>query len=162
VTFPTAWQNRLEYLSAFGPVLIWVGVILFLSGSQGSAEQTSLIIGPLLKWLFPGMAPETLAFCHGVIRKFAHLSVYAVLAAAGIRALFLAGPQMLRRIWPVSVFALVIIVATIDEINQSTLAARTGSPYDVLLDCIGGTIVIASVTVYRWWRSRWRAPATPE
>jgi VanZ family protein len=38
--------------------------------------------------------------------------------------------------------AVVVLIAAIDEVNQSFSAARTGSPRDVLLDISGGIVVI--------------------
>jgi len=39
-------------------------------------------------------------------------------------------------------FAIVLLVAGIDELNQSTIPSRGGSAWDVLLDVVGAAITI--------------------
>ncbi|HVF29616.1 MAG TPA: VanZ family protein [Pyrinomonadaceae bacterium] len=116
--------------------MLWIGVIFFLSSSQGSMNQTSRIIRPLLEFLFPTAAPETILFYHGIIRKLAHLTEYAVLGLLACRAF-----AFFRHPFVFAVL-LVIAVAAIDETNQSFNPLRTGSPVDVLIDVSGGIVAI--------------------
>ena len=96
-------------------------------------------------FLFPDASEETLLFYHGIIRKIAHPCVYAVLAYFAYRAFYFSPQKFLQKYWfPVSLL-LVIIIAALDELNQSFLASRTSSPYDVLLDTFGGFLMLAAL-----------------
>jgi VanZ family protein len=129
---------------------LWVGLVLYLSTGQATMTQTSRIIRPLLEFLFPGTPEETLIVYHSHIRKFAHFAEYAVLAFWAQRAFRGSPGKFLRRFWFVWSFLLVVLVASIDETNQSYLASRTGSVDDVLLDASGGLTVIAAFALYRF------------
>jgi len=124
-------------------------MILFLSTSQASMSNTSRFIRPLLEFLFPSASEETLILYHGYIRKLAHLTEYAGLAFWAFWAFSNSNLKNLRRLWFVFAFLLVLLIASIDEINQSYLTSRTGSLYDVLLDAAGGLIMLIFLTLYR-------------
>lgn len=124
------------WLTAYAPLLIWTVFIFGLGSGIGAMNETSRIIGPLLKWLFPNSPAETLIFYHGLIRKFAHFFEYAVLALLACRALF--GVKFRFA------FALILVamVASMDEYKQSLDPSRTGSLWDVALDIFGGSVAI--------------------
>jgi len=133
------WRGR---IFRYAPLILWIGLILFLSTEQASMSNTSRFIRPLLEFLFPNASEETLVIYHGYIRKFAHITEYAILAFWASRAFFNSSQKFTRRFWFVLAFVLVLLVASIDEMNQSFLASRTGSIYDVLLDSSGGLAMI--------------------
>src|SRR5687768_14414444 len=145
-------SNRREQLMLYAPLLIWIGVIFFLSSSQGSMSHTSRIIRPVLEFLFPGAPEETLQFYHGIIRKLAHFSEYAVLGLLACRALTRLHSNFLVNARYLIAAALVMLVAGIDEFNQSFNPARTGSLFDVMIDISGGVfaIVLFYVLTKRW------------
>ncbi len=136
----------------YAPLLIWIGVIFFLSSGQGASTRTSLIIRPILEFLFPNASFETISFYHGIIRKFAHLTEYAILGFLASRAFFRSHSNFLRKhFWWIAIL-LVLFVASSDEFNQSFNPERTSSPVDVLIDLTGG---ITSVMIYSFaigWR----------
>ena len=134
----------------YAPLILWISVILFLSTSQASMSNTSRFIRPLLEFLFPGASEETLILYHGFIRKLAHLTEYAGLAFWAFWAFSNSNLKNLRRLWFVFAFLLVLLIALIDETNQSRLTSRTGSIYDVLLDVLGGLIMLISLILYRF------------
>ena len=111
--------------------------------------QTSRIIRPLLLWLFPTASEDTLIIYHNYIRKFAHFAEYAVLAFFASRAFASSSVKVLQNYWFVFSFLLVVIVALIDEANQSFLASRTGSVWDVSLDAAGGLTMIFAFALYK-------------
>lgn len=104
-------------------------------------SETSRIIRPILEFLFPAASPETLSFYHGIIRKCAHFTEYAILGLFACRA-FLATKSWPRKYPFVFAFLVVIAVAMIDETNQSFNPARTGSIWDMLLDISGGLFAV--------------------
>jgi len=143
-------SNRRERIIRYAPLVLWIGMILFLSTSQASMSNTSRFIRPLLEFLFPGASEETLILCHGYIRKLAHLTEYAGLAFWAFWAFSNSNLKNLRRLWFVFAFLLVLLIALIDETNQSYLTSRTGSIYDVLLDASGGLIMLIFLILYRF------------
>ena len=126
----------------YAPLLIWIGVIFFLSSGQGSMSRTSLIIRPILEFLFPSAPEETLLFYHGYIRKVAHFAEYGVLGLFACRAFSGSLQNFIRNHHYILAIILFIVVAVLDETNQSFIPARTGSPFDVLIDLSGGFTAI--------------------
>jgi len=133
--------GRREAFIAYAPLFLWIGVIFYMSSGAGSFEHTSRFIGPLLAFLFPDASVETLALYHAFVRKFAHLAAYAILALLAYRAF------RGSRFWPIFTLGLVIIVAVLDEINQSFNSSPTGTALDVLLDLTGGATAAAIVWI---------------
>ena len=137
-----ASKKRRERIIRYAPLLIWIGVIFFLSSNNGSMSETSLFIGPLLHYLFPNAPEATIQAYHGFIRKCAHFSVYFVLAVLAIRAL-----RPMSSLWKfAAAIAVVAIIASLDEFNQSFEASRTSSAWDVALDSGGGLTGIGLAT----------------
>src|SRR4051794_2308365 len=100
-----------------------MGVIFFLSSEQGSMAQTSRFIGPLLHFLFPTTAEETIELYHFYIRKAAHVTEYGILALLAWRAFsFRANISRVYR-WLLPV-GLVLLIASLDEFNQSFEPSR--------------------------------------
>lgn len=132
----------------YAPLLFWIGVIFYLSGGQGSFEQTSRFIRPLLEFFFPNASPETLSLYHIYVRKLAHPTVYAVLAVLAARAFVSSSKRLLNLRWPIAAIGLVILIAGLDELNQTFLTSRTGSPWDVVLDTIGGAVALIFCIFY--------------
>ncbi|MEP7214070.1 MAG: VanZ family protein [Acidobacteriota bacterium] len=139
-------KKRRERVIRYAPLLIWIGIIFFLSSNNGSMSETSLFIGPLLHFLFPNAPEATIQAYHGFIRKCAHFGVYFVLAVLAVRALRPMSPM-----WKFAVaIVMVAAIASLDEFNQSFEASRTSSAWDVALDCVGGVAGIAAATfIYR-------------
>jgi len=144
----------------YAPLLIWIGVIFLLSSGQGASTRTSLIIRPLLEFLFPNASFETIAFYHGIIRKFAHLAEYAVLGFLATRAFFHSPGNFLRKYFWWTAIVLVLLIASLDEFNQSFNSDRTSSPVDVIIDFIGGSVAVSSF--YLWTKRRGRKTSSPD
>lgn len=138
------WHGR---FFRYVPLILCVGLILFASTTQASMSNTSRFIRPLLEFIFPETPESTLIVYHGYIRKFAHFAEYAVLGFFASRAFWLSGKDILQRYWYLAALFLVILVASIDEINQSFNPTRSGSIYDVLLDGFGGLAMIIFLRV---------------
>jgi VanZ family protein len=118
--------------------MIFIGVS---STDLMSAEHTSRFIGPFLRWFDPNISEATIASVQLFVRKCAHLSEYAILAAFLCRALRQSQPRLLR----VAIIAFVVaaICAALDEFHQSFVTTRTGTPWDVAIDCAGALIGLA-------------------
>jgi VanZ family protein len=132
--------NRRGRFWRYAPLIFWIIIIFVASSNTGSMSNTSRIIQPLLEFLFPNISEIQLTAIHGYTRKAAHLTFYFILGALAARAFSSSLKDLLRRNWLAVSFALVVAVASLDEINQSFLASRTGSIRDVLIDVCGGSI----------------------
>jgi VanZ family protein len=82
------------------------------------------------------------AFLHILIRKLAHLVVYAALSLLWFRAR--RGPRSgWQRDWALVAILVSMLVAGSDELHQYFAGSRTGTPWDVLLDSLGALLAQA-------------------
>ena len=116
-------------LNKWLPVAVWALAIFCFSTSYFSAENTSRIIDPILRFLMPGASAGTIAFGHGLVRKAAHFVNYAILFW-----LLVSGPLRER---PYFAFGLCVTYALLDEGHQMFVPNRGPSLYDVALDSTG-------------------------
>lgn len=149
VSFLVRW-----FLKYWLPVLAWIVFVFIGSTDLLSAEHTSRFIGPFLRWFTPDISEATVASVQLVVRKCAHLTEYAILAALLYRGF----RQSIARPWRAAFLAFFIAAAcaSLDEFHQSFVASRTGTPVDVIADCCGAVIGLA---IYRWLG---RGRASPE
>lgn len=143
---PPKWRER---LIRYAPLFLWIGLILFLSTRLGAMSNTSRFIRPLLEILFPNSPEEILLTYHNYIRKLAHAIEYAGLAFFAARAFSSSSVNILRRFWFVFSISLVVLMALVDEYNQSFNPARTGSIYDVWLDVAGGFFMLLLFIIFK-------------
>ncbi|HXH84051.1 MAG TPA: VanZ family protein, partial [Candidatus Tectomicrobia bacterium] len=119
----------------------WMGVILWLSTGDFSADATGGLLVPLFRWLLPWTTDQDLAWLHGLARKAAHVAVYAILAALWFRAV-----RRETRLGDgaASWIALGVALAwaVVDEAHQATLPTRTGSAVDVAIDGAGAVLAL--------------------
>ena len=130
-----------SFLKYWLPLLIWLGMIFVGSTDLMSAEHTSRFIVPILLWLKPGMAPETIRSILFAMRKCAHVSEYAVLALLLWRAL--RGGSAICGKMSILFGAVLLgcaVFAASDEFHQSFVKSRTPSVRDVLLDIAGALL----------------------
>lgn len=106
----------------WGPVVLWA-VVIFAFSSIPS--------------LGTGLGTWDL-----VLRKFAHVTEYAVLGALLARAL--ARPEL-------AILA-GALYAVSDEIHQSFVRGRHAAWYDVVIDTVGVTVGVVAVRRSRWSR----------
>lgn len=136
-------------LAIWAPPILWMAVVLALSSAGFSAEKTGSMLHPLLGWLLPGLTREHLGAIHGAVRKLAHFTEYAILAALWFRALRRNGA-----VRPAAAAGLAlgisVVCAMIDEGHQALVSARTGSPGDVLIDTLGAVVAVGALAL--GWR----------
>lgn len=110
-------------LSRFAPPLALMALIFFLSAQPN---------------LSSGLGSWDL-----VLRKGAHMAEFGLLALLWWRALGTRSP------WPGALIA--VAYAVTDEVHQSFVTGRHGSPVDVIIDAVG---VVLAVLVFQWIRRR--------
>jgi VanZ family protein len=136
------------------PVAAWAVLIFLFSSDSFSAAQTSRLILPALRWLFPQASPETLETAHFLIRKSAHFVEYFIFSLLALHALRgEEGRWKLR--WALEAVALAAAYAALDEFHQSFVPSRTASVHDVLLDTSGAVVAQALAA----WRALVRGAA---
>ena len=109
------------------PPVLWMGVIFGLSTNAGAPRNTSRIIGPLLRWIYPAISDPAVTSVLLVTRKSAHVTEYAVLAVLLWRARRrpVPGDRQPWR-WKEAMFALgvAVLFAASDEWHQSFVPSR--------------------------------------
>ena len=123
-------------------------MIFLFSTDSFSGTGTSRFLFPLLELLLPWADAEQIEFAHGLVRKLAHVTEYAILSLLMLRALAddERSPVQLG-LWAV---ALCASYAATDEFHQAFVASRTSAVQDVLLDTLGAAIA-AGVAVSLGW-----------
>jgi VanZ family protein len=120
------------------PVILWMSVTFLMSTGLFSSEHTSLIIGPLIHFLFPLATPHEFILIHGIVRKLAHVTEYFVLGLLLFRAFRSGSTSPQRWRWALYSIAVIVLYAASDEFHQTFVATRTASIVDVGIDIMGG------------------------
>jgi VanZ family protein len=140
----------MRWLKLWWPALVWALVISAFSTGAFSSEHTSRIIIPILHWLLPHAAPETLSELHHLIRKCAHFVEYftlSLLVLRGIRA----GRRETHLVWALIAIGIVAGYAALDEFHQSFVPGRVAAVSDVLLDTAGGVAAQLVAALFMFW-----------
>lgn len=133
-------RSTRERIWRYTPLIIWMALISFASSNEFSAVNTSRVVRPLLLWLFPNIAEESIGVAHFIVRKAAHITEYAILGWLAARAFTASSREFLQRRWFLAGLLLIALHALLDEYHQSFVPSRTGSLYDSGIDIAGGLI----------------------
>ena len=139
------------WVNAWLPVAVGIGVIALESTEFMGADHTS---GPL-RWLFQAIfGPIGNAhwdMVHHLVRKSGHFFGYGFIGLAWFRAWWMTLPH--SRFLQDAALALLgtALVASAEEYHQTFLPNRTGSAWDVLLDCCGA--IVLQIAVYGFIRA---------
>jgi hypothetical protein len=132
------------FLKFWLPPLVWMVLIFTGSSDARSYQHSSLLVEPILRWLFPHLSQ-------------AHVEE-AVLALLFWRAL----RQPVKndsRPWrwgkAGAVLSLVFLYAASDEFHQRFVPTRTPLVSDVLIDTCGGAAGLFAVWIFGRLRKRW-------
>jgi len=123
-----------------------------MSTGTFSADNTSLIIEPILHFLTPSITPEKVDLIHGAIRKLGHVTEYFILGILLFRAFRCGSKELLSWRWAFYSILVVVLYAASDEFHQSFVSTRTASLFDVGIDTLGG--ILAQGVSVLWQFSR--------
>jgi VanZ family protein len=165
VTVSTAWERRdapaqhnLKFwLSAWFPVAVGVGVIVLESTEWFGSNHTSRPLRWLFEAIFGPVGNARWEVLHHLIRKSGHFFGYGAIGLAWLRAWWMTLPR--SHFLQDAFLALLgtALVASCDEWHQTFLPNRTGTPWDVLLDCCGAITLQLLVYIFmRLFRPRSR------
>jgi VanZ family protein len=139
------------WLNVWLPVVLGVCVIVLESTEMMGANHTS---GPL-RWLFERLFGHVgnarWERIHLLFRKGGHFLGYGLIGLLWLRAWWMTLPK--SHFLTDALLALLgtAMVASSDEFHQSFLPNRTGTPWDVLIDCCGAMVL--QFVVYIFMRS---------
>jgi VanZ family protein len=130
-------HNHQSVGKTWTPVAIWMALIFIFSTDWFAASRTASFLKPLLSWLIPGIAAETIQAIHLGLRKLGHWTEYFVLAslvAAACKSQWptQSGPNRITR-----TVILATLYAISDEWHQSFVPSRSASAVDVAVDAWG-------------------------
>lgn len=140
------------------PLLIWMALIFSISTDAGSTRHTSRFIGPILRWLIPGISDEAVGAVQLSVRKTAHMVEYGVLAVLAWRARrkpVRADPRPWRRSEALFALSVAALFALSDEWHQSFIPSRQGQVTDVLIDTLGAGLGLWMLWGWGRYRKRW-------
>lgn len=148
-------EKRVSWLSAWLPVLIGTVLIASTSSNLFSAEHTSGPFRWLYQFFFGPVSCQRWSHIHTLLRKMMHFFGYGAYGLLWLRGwwLWLRGTRYIQN----AVLAVLGcgMVASADEFHQRFLRQRTGSPWDVLLDCAGAlTFLLLLYFVLRIFRPK--------
>ncbi len=138
------------WMSAWLPVAIGVAVIALESTESFGSDHTSVPLRWLWQALFGPVGDARWEILHHYIRKSGHFVGYGLIGLAWLRAWWFTLPR--SRFLPDAILALLgtAVIASADEWHQTFLPNRTGSAWDVLLDCTGA--IVLQIVVYLFMR----------
>ncbi len=136
------------WISAWWPVAVGITVIVVESTKYFGADRTSHPLRVIFELLFGRVSEANWASIHHMIRKCGHFLGYGALGLAWLRAwwMTLLGSRFLVDI--LLGLAGTGLVASLDEWHQTFLPNRTGTPWDVLLDCCGAAVMVGATYLY--------------
>ena len=147
------------WVRVWWPALLWAAVIFIMSTDQFSAQHTSRIIEPIIRWFKPDLTAHQFLVIHHYIRKTAHFTEYFVFCLLLYRAI--RGVRTgWRWVWGLSALFIACGYSALDEIHQAFVASRQASPYDSLLDSIGA--FSAMLCLWLWFRAHRRERVSSE
>jgi VanZ family protein len=138
------------WLSAWLPVAAGICVIVLESTEMFGANHTSGPLRWLYEHLFGHVSNVRWERLHFLFRKSGHFLGYGAMGLLWLRAWWMTMPR--SHFLTDAALALLgtALVANSDEFHQSFLPNRTGTPWDVLIDC-GGALAL-QVVVYIFLR----------
>lgn len=125
------------WLRAWLPVALGVGVIALESTTLFSAQETSGPLRALFQALFGPVSNQDWAQIHFFVRKSGHFLGFGLLGLVWLRAWWMTLPRSVFLTDTLLALLGTAMTASADELHQAFLPGRTGTPWDVLIDCSG-------------------------
>lgn len=134
-------------VQAWGPAILWGLLIFFLSTDAMSGKTTWPPLERILRFLFPAISHEALAWSHVFVRKAAHVIEYFVFALLLDRG-FRRGSGVSVAMAPFFALAVAALYSATDEIHQTLVPSRGGSFLDCGWDTLGAGLAALLVRLH--------------
>ena len=130
------------------PVAVGIAIVALESTEGFGSNYTSGPLRRIFQFFFGHVSDPNWEIIHHLIRKTGHVIGYGFIGLAWLRAWWMTLPR--SQFMPDALLALLgtALVASCDEWHQTFLPNRTGSPWDVLLDCTGAIVLQLAVYLY--------------
>lgn len=134
----------LNKINAWILVIVWMGVIFYLSHQSASTSSElstgiTVIIVDFIQQIVPLMQYKTSGFTF-IVRKGAHLFAYFILGFLVIRAIL---KSVGLNVFNATIALLICVLYAIsDEVHQLFIPGRSGEVRDVLIDSVGAILGI--------------------
>jgi len=143
-------------MSAWSPVLLSIAIVTSTSTVYFGAPYTSHPLRVLFEAIFGLVRNAEWETIHFIIRKSGHFIGYGFIGLAWLRAWWMTFPRSHYLTDAALALLGCALMASCDEWHQSYLSDRTGSPWDVLLDCCGALTMLLLVYLFmRYFRPKW-------
>lgn len=130
------------------PVIGMLVLMYWFSTDALSGENTRGMIEAVLSWFGYHPRNKSLLRINYFVRKCAHFTEYAALAALLFRAFRADSAYRWRLKWAIYSLAIVMSWAVLDEWHQRFTHTRSGSLPDSLLDSSGGLFSLVIITLF--------------
>jgi VanZ family protein len=157
----TGSRGFLCWLSAWLPVALCISIVIMESTPAFGSDRTSHPLRWLFQLVFGPVNDAAWEMAHHLLRKTGHFVGYGLVGLAWLRAWRMTRPQARFLFHAALALAGTALVASWDEWHQCFLPNRTGSPWDVLLDCCGAMATMAMAWLFLE-RFRGARPEIPE
>jgi VanZ family protein len=141
-------EERKVTYSEWFLLIVWMGIIFFMSTDSFSFPRTSKYIVPLLHAIFPFFSLRTIHLIHIFLRKSGHFAEYAVLSWLWFRTLQARDPAWSNRS-AILAFLLSAVYAATDEFHQSFVPSRGPSIIDVGIDSAGAAFSLLCIRLFK-------------
>lgn len=128
--------------------MFMIGAMYWASTDVFSGDNTRNVIERIVLWFRPHTGEHALMELNYIVRKLAHFTEYAVLAALLFRAFRADSVWRWRWNWAAYTLNIAFVWALLDEFHQSFTHARTSSIYDSLLDTSGALFMLTVIALF--------------
>lgn len=130
-------RSSKHWIHIWWPVALSIAVIATTSSEAFGSDHTSRPLRILFQAIFGHVSNAEWDVIHHAIRKTGHFVGYGFIGLAWLRAWWMTLKH--SRFFVDAALGLLgcATMASLDEWHQAYLPNRTGSPWDVLLDCTG-------------------------
>lgn len=149
--------NKTQFFICLALIAAWGTVMLILSSQNGeeTARTGSVIAEKLARLFFDKVTYVQISLVHTVIRKLAHVFIYAVFGAL-LYNMALSFPRLKDMLKIILPFATVVCFSVFDEAHKLFISGRHCDFVDICLNVLGGVLGIALVALVRFMISRRR------
>lgn len=130
-------RSKFYWISAWFPVLLGVGVILLESTEMMGADHTSGPLRAFVEFFVGPISNSQWDMDHHYLRKSGHFLGYGCIGLTWLRAWWMTLPKSQFLVDTALALLGTAAIASCDEFHQTFLPNRSGSPWDVLIDCSG-------------------------